>query len=401
MQIIESIGLAIAAIKANKMRAFLTMLGIIIGISSVITISAIGASAKGMIEETLMGTGLDYVYLQIDWTMLNDGYVDESDLIRKDEADRLKERMGEELVYYAPYVYSSAEGHYGRQKAEFNILGVAPEYTQCTTEIEMKTGRFINATDVSHCRNVLVIPDDAAGKLFGKEDAVGKVIQMENGEEFTVVGTYHRKVSSLESMLGGGSRFKAYMPYSVDGLDYVTTYLECYVNSDNAEKTGKMMADFITAVKKKPEGFYTYYSQNEELGTVNQVLDILSLAIGAIAAISLLVGGIGIMNIMLVSVTERTREIGIRKALGARTGDILWQFLIESMILSMIGGIVGIGTGIGVAAIAAKILGARLILEFRTIVIAVLFSGIVGMIFGIFPARKAAAKDPIEALRYE
>jgi len=404
MNLLESIELALTAVKNNKMRSFLTMLGIIIGISSVITISAIGASAKGMIEDTLKGSGLGYLYINPNWEVAGNSMYGE-ELITREEADKLKERMGDELAYYAPYGSLSGEGRNGRQKANLNILGVASTYARCVPDIVMEKGRFISDMDIAKTRKVMVIDTEAAEYFYGNSDSVGKTLQLSVGEEqeeFYVIGVYSRKKSKLEMMFGGGSNFQTYVPYSITcGNDYETYYLECYVDTEDIKKTGQMMADFFTAVKKQEPNYYTYSSAAAEMEQINEVLDILSLAIGAIAAISLLVGGIGIMNIMLVSVTERTREIGTRKALGARTGDILWQFLIESMILSLIGGIVGILLGIGVAGIAAAVMEVRLVLEPKTIVIAVIFSALVGMVFGLFPARKAAAKDPIEALRYE
>jgi len=253
MNLLESIGLAISAIKANKMRSFLTMLGIIIGISSVITISAIGASAKGMIQDLVYSGGMKYLYLQVNWEMAGD-YVKDEDLITKDEADLLKERMGDELVYYAPYVHMTAQARVGKKMTDMNILGVAEKYDQCKKEIQMVKGRFINKTDVDRCRPVLVIQDTAAEYYFGDKDPIGKTVQVIYADEvmeFTVVGVYHRDVSTLENLLGGSSRFQSFMPYSIDGRDYAAYYLECYVNSEDSVEAGDRMADLIAKIKKK------------------------------------------------------------------------------------------------------------------------------------------------------
>lgn len=172
-------------------------------------------------------------------------------------------------------------------------------------------------------------------------------------------------------------------------------------DTDNVGKTAGEIAKYINRVKRLDQDYISYYSASSEMQEISDILDILSLAIAAIAAISLLVGGIGIINIMLVSVTERTKEIGIRKALGARTKDILSQFLIEAVILSCIGGIIGIGLGIGVAGIAATVLDAKLVVSTSSIIASVTFSVAVGIIFGLFPAKKAAKMNPIDALRYE
>ena len=197
--------------------------------------------------------------------------------------------------------------------------------------------------------------------------------------------------------------YTCYAPHSaIDGGDDTSSFIELYANPDkNLSEQGQAFADYMAKTKGQEPGFYTYESAEAQLGMIDQVLGVLSIAIGAIAAISLLVGGIGIMNIMLVSVTERTREIGIRKSLGARTRDILTQFLIEAMILSSIGGIIGTVLGIGIAAAGMSIAGVDVVIQPMAIVMAVAFSAGVGMFFGLFPARKAARLDPIEALRYE
>ncbi|MDO4488594.1 MAG: ABC transporter permease [Eubacteriales bacterium] len=404
MWIMESIKLALSSIKANRMRSFLTMLGVIIGIGSVIAISAIGSSAKGVISDSLEANGLGYMYIMPSYE-LNGGFITDAQLFKPDEMERLSERMGDELVYVAPYGNTSGSCRNGRTTADINLNGVGAGYFECVPSITIVEGRELNEADIKKDRNVIVIPVEMAEKFFGNQRAVGKNLMItvdDNLTEFTVVGTYTETKTKLEALFGGAGRFTAYIPYTfVTGVDFIAYYLECYVDSPNVQETGDKMAAFLARIKRLPENAFMCYSTQSEMNQVNSILDILSLAIGAIAAISLLVGGIGIMNIMLVSVTERTREIGIRKALGARTGDILWQFLIEAMILSVIGGIAGILLGVGIAGIAAKILDARLIIEPTTIVISVVFSALVGMVFGIFPARKAAKKDPIEALRYE
>ena len=404
MQITESIRLALSSIKANKMRSFLTMLGIIIGISSVITISAIGSSVKNFIEEELKGTGYELVELSPDWRIVED-YVPDEAFITADEVDALKERFDEELVCCLPYSYVGGTAGVGRKNLDINLMGATENLNQCDEDFEVIKGRFISEKDIERMASNVVISEDAAKQFFGNADPIGKSIQLsidDEYEEFVVVGVYKQTVSKIEAMLGGGNRYLFYAPYSrLIGVDYSCMYLECYLDTDNVEKTANKMKDYINRIKRLDKDYISYTSASSEMEQINEILDILSLAIAAIAAISLIVGGIGIMNIMLVSVTERTREIGIRKALGARTKDILNQFLIEAVILSCIGGIIGILLGIGIAGLATSILDAKLVVSIGSVVASVSFSIIVGIVFGLFPAKKAAKMNPIDALRYE
>ncbi len=326
MLLIENIKLALSAIRVNKMRSFLTMLGIIIGISSVIAITSIGDSAKGAVSKEFEGYTAN-MYIMINWEMV-DEYIRDDDLFYEEDIQALKARFPDQVRYAAPYGGASSETKVGRLKGKLQMSGVGADYF----------------TDYS-----------------------------------------------------------CFVPYSItmqpgEGSSYVNIYA-----NENMDQT-KQAEDFVkylNKIKGKQEGFYRYETAESQLGMINNVLGILSIAIGAIAAISLLVGGIGIMNIMLVSVTERTREIGIRKSLGAQTKDILTQFLIEAMILSVIGGIIGTALGIGIAALGMTIAGVGVVVNPMVILVAVAFSAFVGVFFGIFPAKKAAKLDPIEALRYE
>ncbi len=404
MKFTESIRLALSSIKTNRLRSFLTMLGIIIGISSVITISAIGSSVKNFIEEELKGNGYEMVELLPNWIVFDD-YIPDEALITKDEMDALSDRFGNEIVYCAPYAYTSGSAKSGRQTADINLMGANVGLDKCDKDFQLSRGRFISDKDVKRMAHNVVIEEEAAKKFFGNTDPIGKNIQItidEESEDYTVVGVYKNTVSRIESLLGGSNRFRFYIPYSVlTGTDFSSMYLELYLDTDDVENVADKMAAFLNRSKRLGKDAIMQTSAQSEMEQINSILDILSLAIAAIAAISLLVGGIGIMNIMLVSVTERTKEIGIRKALGARTGDILRQFLVEAVILSVIGGIIGILIGTGVAGLATLILGAKLVISIGSIVGSVTFSIIVGVIFGLFPARKAARMNPIDALRYE
>lgn len=403
MLLIENIKLALSAIRVNKMRSFLTMLGIIIGISSVIAITSIGDSAKGAVSKEFEGYSAN-MYLEINWEMIDD-YISNNDLIYKEDIEALKTRFPNEIKYAAPAGGASSETKIGRLKGKFDMSGVDADYFKFDIKSKIIYGRSINKSDVAASKDVVVIEDKAAKYFFNKEDVIGQTIPVTilgENKDLTIVGVYKQETSVFAG-LSHSTSYSCFVPYSItmsagEGSQYINVYA-----NENMDQTtqAEHFINYLTKIKKQPEGFYRYETAESQLGMINNVLGILSIAIGAIAAISLLVGGIGIMNIMLVSVTERTREIGIRKSLGAQTNDILTQFLIEAMILSIIGGMIGTGLGVGIAAIGMTIAGVGVVINPTAIIVAVAFSAFVGIFFGIFPAKKAAKLDPIEALRYE
>ncbi len=402
--LIENIKLAISAIKSNKMRSFLTMLGIIIGISSVIAISSIGASAQGAISKEFEGYSSGYMYIGINWQTVDE--VTEDMMLTPDDIEALRHRFPDDILYAAPSVGIDSVTKVGRVEGTLSINGVAADYTRFSKSIHIIHGRMINQNDVDGARNNIVIPVDAAKKFFGKEDVVGEILPAEirgNSVDLTIVGVYEIPPSIFSRM----DTSTSYTCYAADstvmqgGYDSVR-YIEIFATEDkDIDKLATSFVSYLEKYKGVAKDTYSYESLEQEVGMINTVLGYLSVAIGAIAAISLLVGGIGIMNIMLVSVTERTREIGIRKSLGARTKDILTQFLIEAIILSVIGGVLGTTLGIGIAALGALVVGVDVVIRPSAVLLAVGFSAAVGLAFGYFPARKAARLDPIEALRYE
>ncbi|MFV0517075.1 MAG: ABC transporter permease [Aminipila sp.] len=403
MLLFENIKLALSAIRVNKMRSFLTMLGIIIGISSVIAITSIGDSAKGAVSKEFEGYNA-YMYIMVNWAMIED-YVEQDALFYKEDIEALKERFPEDIKYAAPSANASSETKIGRTKGKFQMSGIGDGYLNYDKKFNILYGRGINKSDVASRKDVIVIDVKAAKFFFNKEDVIGKTIPVTilgESKDLTIVGVYKQKESVFNS-LNTSTDYYGFIPYSIamqpgEG----TSYIEIYADENKNQATqAQSFANYVSKMKGKQEGFYRYETAESQLGMINKVLGILSVAIGAIAAISLLVGGIGIMNIMLVSVTERTREIGIRKSLGAQTKDILTQFLIEAMILSVIGGIIGTSIGIGIATLGMTIAGVSVVINPGIILTAVAFSAFVGIFFGIFPAKKAAKLDPIEALRYE
>ena len=405
MLFFENIKLALSAIRANKMRSFLTMLGIIIGISSVIAITSIGASAQGVINkqfETLSG---GYMALMINWR--NNENVDYfEDYFSWDDVEALKNRFPGNIRYIELLsLGNNATTKVGRLEASLSLSGCGADYNKFDKSIKIIHGRMINQNDVDAGRDNIVVDVEAAKYLFNKENVVGATIPAAiygDERDLTVVGVYETP-PSIFSGLAMNTSYTCYVPVTLFlDNDARSPYIEIFASEDEDPiKQAEAFLNYITKVKGKPADFYSYQSADEQISQVNVILGTLSAALGVIAGISLLVGGIGIMNIMLVSVTERTREIGIRKSLGARTKDILTQFLIEAMILSSIGGIIGTIFGTTVAGLGMSAFGIEVIIKPVMVVVTVLFSAGIGMFFGIFPARKAAKLDPIEALRYE
>ena len=403
MLLFENIKLALSAIKANKMRAFLTMLGIIIGISSVITITAIGASAQSVINKEFESYGAAYMFMMIDWRSAET--IQAVDLFTFDDVEALKARFPDEVKYATLYDSAMSETTVARKDARLTLMGVDYDYHLFNKNIAMKFGRMINAADVDGSRESVVISVEAARFLFNKENAVGSTIPANirgKDMDLSIVGVYETP-PSIFTTFDMSDSYSCYIPITaLISRSGSAPYIEIYGNEKkDIARQGEAFVSYMTRVKGQEEGFYRMETLEGQMSTINTVLGTLSVALGAIAAISLLVGGIGIMNIMLVSVTERTREIGIRKSLGARTKDILTQFLIEAMILSCIGGIIGTITGVSLAGLGMSLFGIQVVLQPVMVVITVIFSAGVGLFFGIFPARKAARLDPIEALRYE
>ena len=402
--LIENMFMAFHAIKANKMRAFLTMLGIIIGIGSVISIVSIGDTMRGMFSDLYKDVGITQAYVAIGYWFDD---VRTSDYFTLDDLDQIEEAFGDEIAYMDSSASVSTDVQAGRMKMKFNFQGIDYTY-QNVQPVEILYGRYLNEGDILGRRKNIVIEDKSAKNLFGVENAVGMTFRTTiygDTDEYTVVGVYHKEMSPFQALLMGSndSTGSAFLPYTL--LTWPNdNFYQCHLfAADGTDMTDFMnrLTAFIAKIKNRnPEDFYTVTAV-AEMGSVDQVMGALSAAVGGIAAISLLVGGIGIMNIMLVSVTERTREIGIRKALGARTRDVMIQFLTESAILSACGGIIGVALAVSIVMAGGAALQMKVIVRPSVILMAVSFSAIVGIFFGIYPASKAAKADPIDALRYE
>ena len=390
----ENMIMAFHAIMANKMRSFLTMLGIIIGIGSVISIVSIGDTMRGLFADLYKDAGATQAVVSIGYNVED---VRDSDYFTLDELDKIKEVFGDEISYIDSYASVNSEVLAGRTNMKFDFQGIDWNFSD-VQPVTMISGRYLNEGDILGRKKNVVIEEESARKLFGTENAVGKTFRTTvygDTDMYTVDGVYKKEMSAFQKLLSGGSgdTGSAYIPYTLltwpnDQFYYCRLYA----------KEGTDMVNFMSRLtvylgkikNRNAEDFYTN-TVADEMGSIDSLMGGLSMA----------VGGIGIMNIMLVSVTERTREIGIRKALGARTRDVLIQFLTESAILSALGGIIGVLLAVSLVTAGGAALGLPVVIKPGIILLAVSFSAVVGIFFGIYPASKAAKADPIDALRYE
>lgn len=402
--LLENMSMAFTAIKANKMRSFLTMLGIIIGIGSVISIVSIGDTMRNMFADIYKDIGVTQAYLTIGYWIED---VRERDYFTLEDLEKAKEVFGDEIVYIDSAGSTSGDAINGRTKVKFNYQGIDYNYPE-VQPVNMLYGRHLNEGDIKGRRKNMVIDVQGAKMLFGVENAVGKTFRTTvygSTEEYKVVGVYRKDMSPIQALLTGNTNDNgnAFIPYTIltrpnDRFNYMHVFAS--EDTDLGDFYRRLLA-YVAKTRERPVADYHMQTASGEMTQVDGLMGGLSAAVGGIAAISLLVGGIGIMNIMLVSVTERTREIGIRKSLGARTRDIMIQFLTESAILSACGGIIGILMGVGLVSLGGALLGVPTVVKPVVIVVAVGFSAMVGVFFGIYPASKAAKADPIDALRYE
>lgn len=403
MSLVESFKLALYSIWKHKVRSILTMLGVIIGVAAVVIIVAIGQGAKIKMTEELFSTeknAVDIWYqpMPVEGEDESEMFWGEPELTAEDVGILSKVPGVESVIAtnqgWGPMVYNDVQG-------EMEITGVGPEFFTAR-DIGLVEGRVINMRDLDGMNRVIMIDTVARDKFFkNKEGIIGEIVDV-NGNPYKLVGVYESPIPEQYRYSENGEML---MPRTVISMMFGNREIErlAIVASDpeKISETGRLAADTLTEAKEMENGMYAINDFSEYEQEVDTVITLMTLFIGSIAGISLLVGGIGVMNIMLVSVTERTREIGIRKAIGATRGRILLQFLIESATLTSIGGIIGIGLAMIGAMLVTSFSPITATISPLVIIIGVGFSAFIGILFGILPANKAAKLSPIEALRYE
>lgn len=400
----EYLKIAIMNIKSNRGRSILTMLGIIIGISSVIMIISIGNGIKGQVNDELneMSGGLLYISIDSNKNKMNMEFT-------QDDFDAINEKVanvkGVTPCYQMNCVTSGRKGNFDGYAIGGN------DWLEFYTNDKIVKGRYFSKDDYESARKVCVITETTAKKLFGTTNVVGMEMDVSifsSTQTLTIVGIRADSASTLMAMTGQTQMMQVEMPISVMGSSYgfyVDGFEDIYIGATEPQYAKQVAKDSIRLLEARHnirgEGMLRMQTFQDQMSEINSVLNYITIFVVFVAAISLLVGGIGVMNIMLVSVTERTREIGIRKALGARTHSILTQFLAESAIITLLGGIIGIVIGsLGAYGVCAAI-HFHAQVRISTILIASVFSSGVGIFFGIYPAKKAAKLSPIEALRHE
>jgi len=410
MNILASIRIALRALRINKLRSALTMLGIIIGVAAVITMIAVGSGAQSRIEEQIKGLGTNLIIL-MPGSSTSGG-------VRMGAGSRntLTEEDGYAIQRDVPAVQASAPtlrgtgqvvGGSGNWSTVF--YGVTPEYFEARNWV-IAQGKGFDAADVAGSAKVALLGDTVARNLFGDTDPVGQVVRIRK-VPFTVIGTLDKKGQSL---MGQDQDDVILMPISTArnrvlgqgaGRQRTVGSVSIKIRDDEDMKEAEgQIRELLRQrhrIQQGREDDFTLRNLSEVLSAREESSKIMGLLLAAVASVSLLVGGIGIMNIMLVSVTERTREIGLRMAVGARGRDILTQFLVEAITLALIGGLLGIALGVGGSLAIGQFVGWPIQLGIEPVALAVGFAGAIGIFFGFYPARKASRLLPIEALRYE
>ncbi len=415
MNPLESVRVSLRSLGANKLRSTLTMLGIIIGVGAVIALLAIGQGAGAAITSQVQGIGANLIFVfpgQVSTGGVRSASGTAATLTLADAYALGEPARCPDIVGIAPVYSRNAQVTAGGNNTSTTVTGTTPSY-EFVRNFRATRGRYFDLRDLDSAARVAVIGAATAKTLFPNQDPIGQTIKI-NSILFKVIGVMEEKGGT--AFFGGSQDDVVFIPITTaqqrlfgsaaqtaSGAPRVTAIA---ISAVGEKQINAAMAEVTQVLRQRHKIIYqqddfTVLSQKDILGALNQITDILTIFLGSIAAISLLVGGIGIMNIMLVSVTERTREIGIRKAIGAKRKDILLQFLIEAVTLSVVGGVLGIALGSGIAALVNLTGVIQTVVAPSSVLLAVGFSVAVGLFFGLYPAARAAGLHPIEALRYE
>jgi len=402
---LATFGLALRALQRNKMRSTLTMLGIVIGVGAVVAMVGIGNGAKAQVEAQIATLGQNVILIFP--SSFSTGGVQSgmggAGTLKLEDAKAIAEEVPDVLAV-SPGTRVSSQLGYGNQNWSTSVIGEGQDYFDIR-QWEIVEGAGFTEQDVRSAAKVAVVGATVARQLFGDEDPIGQIMRVRN-VPFQVVGLLKPKGTSV---MGTDQDDVVIVPYTtvMKRLSGITNLRMISVQCASEERTADVVKGITDLLRQRHrlgpdrESDFMVRSQQEIAEMATATSKVLRVLLGAIASVSLVVGGIGIMNIMLVSVTERTREIGIRIALGAHGADILSQFLIEAVTLSSLGGVLGILLGLGTSTMLSRFAGWPTLTSMDAIVVAFLFSAGVGVFFGLYPARKAAALDPIDALRYE
>ncbi len=393
--IYQSFKMAVKAIAGNKMRSFLTILGVVIGVVAIVVLVSIGQGANSSVVESIEGMGTNLITANINARRMNP--------IDLDSLNELAQN--ENISYVAPISTVSGTVKAGAATYDDGVVqGTTPGY-ESIRNWTVAEGRFLQQPDIDNRSFVAVIGSEAATEMYGTTHAVGETFSL-NGYTITVVGV----LAEVGSSASGSNDNQILIPFTLaQRLSNQTSISSFYVSAASSAQVGQAQTAVESYLEKAFASYntnsfgtqYSVFNQSEMLSTLSETTNTLTLMLGGIAAISLLVGGIGIMNIMLVSVSERTREIGIRKAIGAARGNILMQFLIESLVVSLMGGLMGLAISVVAVNALAPVLQMTLTIPVNVAWMAIAFSVFIGVVFGMYPANKASKLRPIEALHYE